>query len=174
EEVRATNRANTPIDRDAVWSAKREALGVVYDAPRSRSRRRALERFRAEEGQGLEDFALWCALQEKYAGTGFPDELRNVRSPYVARERRELADRIDFYVWLQWVADEQLAAAQREARTAGMGLGVMHDLAVGVHPGGADTWTAPEVFAHGIGVGAPPDMYNQQGQNWSQPPWRPD
>ncbi|GAA4422960.1 4-alpha-glucanotransferase [Georgenia halophila] len=174
EEVRTANTVNSPIDRDAVWSAKREALGVIHAAPRSRSRQRALERFRAEEGQGLEDFALWCALHEKYADSSWPAELRDVGSPFVANTRRQLADRIDFYVWLQWVADEQLAAANREARTAGMGLGIMQDLAVGVHPDGADTWTDPDAFAHGIGVGAPPDMYNQQGQNWSQPPWRPD
>ena len=55
-----------------------------------------------------------------------------------------------------------------------MRIGVMHDLAVGVHPEGADAWSLPDVLARGIGVGAPPDMYNQQGQNWSQPPWRPD
>jgi len=55
-----------------------------------------------------------------------------------------------------------------------MAIGVMHDLAVGVHPEGADAWALQDVLASGIGVGAPPDMYNQLGQNWSQPPWRPD
>ncbi|HMO10464.1 MAG TPA: 4-alpha-glucanotransferase, partial [Actinotalea sp.] len=52
--------------------------------------------------------------------------------------------------------------------------GVMHDLAVGVHPEGADAWALRDVLAVGVSVGAPPDMYNQQGQDWSQPPWRPD
>ena len=55
-----------------------------------------------------------------------------------------------------------------------MRIGVMHDLAVGVHPEGADAWALQDVLARGVGVGAPPDMYNQQGQNWHQPPWRPD
>ena len=55
-----------------------------------------------------------------------------------------------------------------------MALGIMHDLAVGVHPQGADVWALGDVLARGATVGAPPDMYNQQGQNWSQPPWRPD
>ncbi|GAA1622387.1 4-alpha-glucanotransferase [Georgenia ruanii] len=174
EEVRPANATNDPIDRDASWEAKRRALEVVYAAGRSRSRQHFLERFRAEEGQGLEDFALWCALRERYDGEEWPAELTDARSPFVARARRELADRVDFYVWLQWVADEQLARAQKVAKRSGMGLGVMHDLAVGVHPDGSDAWSLREVFAHGIGVGAPPDMYNQQGQNWHQPPWRPD
>jgi len=50
----------------------------------------------------------------------------------------------------------------------------MHDLAVGVHPEGADAWALRDVLASGVAVGAPPDMYNQMGQDWSQPPWRPD
>ncbi len=50
----------------------------------------------------------------------------------------------------------------------------MHDLAVGVHPRGADAWSLQDTYAEGITVGAPPDPYNQNGQDWSQRPWRPD
>ncbi len=174
EEVRPAATDPSPIDRDAAWSAKRQALEVVYAAGRSPARQRQLDAFRAEQGQGLEDFALWCALTEKYEGSSWPAELDDLASPAVYRARVELADRVDYYVWLQWVADTQLATAQRTAREAGMGLGIMHDLAVGVHPSGADAWAMSDVLARGIGVGAPPDMYNQQGQNWSQPPMRPD
>ncbi len=78
-----------------------------------------------------------------------------------------------FYSWLQWVADEQRGAAHDAAIRAGMAIGVMTDLAVGVHPTGADAWAFAPVLARGVGVGAPPDMYNQQGQNWSQPPFLP-
>ena len=55
-----------------------------------------------------------------------------------------------------------------------MAAGIVHDLAVGVHPEGADAWALQYVLATGVSVGAPPDMYNQMGQDWSQPPWRPD
>ncbi len=174
EEVRAAATDPGPIDRDAAWSAKRQALEVIYAAGRSPARQRQLDAFRAEQGQGLEDFALWCALAERYEGAEWPAELDDLSSPAVYRARVELADRVDYYVWLKWVADTQLAAAQRTAREAGMAIGVMHDLAVGVHPSGADAWAMRDTLAVGIGVGAPPDMYNQQGQNWSQPPWRPD
>ena len=77
-------------------------------------------------------------------------------------------------MWMQWLVDEQMAVTQGAAREAGMAIGVMHDLAVGVHPEGSDAWALQDVLAPGVGVGAPPDMYNQMGQNWSQPPWRPD
>jgi 4-alpha-glucanotransferase len=55
-----------------------------------------------------------------------------------------------------------------------MALGVMHDLAVGVHPSGSDSWGLQDIFAQGMTVGAPPDPFNQNGQDWAQPPWRPD
>jgi len=174
EEVRTANGDPGPIDRDAVWKAKKSALEVIFAAPRSRARRRAFDRFRAYEGQGLEDFALWSALTEYYAGQEWPEEAKDSASPLVARLRTELAERVDFYCWLQWVMDEQLESAQGTARAAGMGIGIMHDLAVGVHPNGADVWAMPDVLAKGVTVGAPPDWFNQQGQDWSQPPWRPD
>ncbi|NCD19210.1 MAG: 4-alpha-glucanotransferase [Actinobacteria bacterium] len=174
EDVRPANHSNAPIDRDAVWEAKSQALEVIHAAGRSRARQRDFERFCADGGSGLQDFALWCALREKYQHEPFPPELASSNSPFVARQRRELADRIDYHCWLQWIVDEQLESAQRAAVESGMGIGIMHDLAVGVHPVNADSWSTPEVFAAGIGVGAPPDMYNQQGQNWHQPPWRPD
>ncbi|MDO4900322.1 4-alpha-glucanotransferase [Actinomyces sp.] len=174
EEVADANLTADSIDRDAAWKVKREALEVIFAAGRSRSRQRDFERFREAQGAGLERFALWCALMEKYGRfEDWPETLKDASSAFVANEARTLADRIDFYAWLQWIVDEQLGRAQAEAKAAGMSLGLMDDLAVGVHPRGADAWAEPEAFASGVGVGAPPDMYNQLGQNWSQPPWHP-
>ncbi len=165
------------IDRDASWQAKQDALHRIFSVARTHSRQRALEEFVAREGLALERFALWCALEEHFAGithSDRPDELHDLGSPLIADLRDLLRDRTDFHVWLQWIADEQLAAAQRAARDAGMRIGIMHDLAVGVHPLGADAWSNPQAYARNVTVGAPPDMYNQQGQDWSQPPWLPD
>ena len=174
EPVLALDEDAGPIDRDAAWAAKRAALEVVFAAPRSRARQDAYEAYCAEEGAGLDTFALWCALSERYAAGQWPQAALDPSSDLVASARVELAERIEFYRWLQWVADTQLAAAQREARESGMRIGIMHDLAVGVHAEGADVWALGHVLSSGATVGAPPDMYNQQGQDWSQPPWRPD
>ncbi len=174
EEARPLSLDDGPIDRDAVWEAKKVALEVVYRQPRSAARQARFEAFRADQGQGLEDFATWCALTEHFGGAPWPPEAQDRASETVQRLRTELEDRITFHCWLQWVADTQLAAAQADAVAGGMRLGIMHDLAVGVHPEGADAWSMSDVLAHGVSVGAPPDMYNQQGQDWSQPPWRPD
>ena len=175
DDARAANDS-PQLDRDAAWHAKRSALETVYRLPRSIARSRAFEVFCAEQGEGLVDFATWCALAQEHGlpSGSWPSELQDPRSPQVSAERKRLVDQVDFHVWLQWVADEQLGQAHRVARQAGMRLGVVHDLAVGVHPEGADAWALGSVLAGGVRVGAPPDAFNQQGQDWSQPPWRPD
>ncbi len=173
---RATSASSALLDRDAVWEAKRSALTLVHSVPRSAARESDYRTFLDREGAGLVDFATWCALAEVHGDrwSAWPAELRDPASEAVAAARDALADRVDFYCWLQWVADEQLADAQARARAAGMAVGVVHDLAVGVHADGADTWALQDVMARGVTVGAPPDAFNQVGQDWSQPPWRPD
>lgn len=171
--VAASNTDAGHIDRDATWAAKRAALDVIHQRPLSPARRAELDAFVAREGAALSDFAAWCALEEHFAGAERPAEAWDIDSELVTRLRGQLADRIAFHTWVQWIADEQLGAAQDAARTAGMGIGVMHDLAVGVHTAGSDAWSLRGMYAKGMLVGAPPDMYNQQGQTWTQPPWLP-
>jgi 4-alpha-glucanotransferase len=164
------------IDRDTAWTVKREALELLYAVRRSTGREASYRRYVRREGTGLADFATWCALVEEYDADwrAWPDDLRHPRSPAVAEYRAAHADAVDFHQWLQWILDEQLEAAQSAARRAGMVLGIVHDLAVGVQSEGADSWILQDVFAQGISVGAPPDPFNQVGQDWQQPPWRPD
>ncbi|KKD06561.1 4-alpha-glucanotransferase [Streptomyces sp. WM6386] len=164
------------IDRDAVWELKREALELVREVPLGPGRRAAYVDFLAEEGEALEDHATWCALAEVHGSdwSRWPAGLRDPRSPETARARAELMDRVDFHCRLAWLTDAQLIASQRAAREAGMPVGIVHDLAVGVHPGGADAWAQQDYFAAGMSVGAPPDAFNARGQDWGLPPWRPD
>ncbi|MGW0879324.1 4-alpha-glucanotransferase [Streptomyces sp. NPDC002671] len=164
------------IDRDAVWELKREALELVLRVPLGPGRRAAYDAFRAEEGQALEDHATWYALAETHGPDwqSWPEGLRDPHSAATARARTELAGRIEFHARLAWLTDGQLRAAQRTAKEAGMPVGIVHDLAVGVHPGGADAWAQQDVFAAGMSVGAPPDAFNARGQDWGLPPWRPD
>jgi 4-alpha-glucanotransferase len=175
EAMRAVNTGDE-LDRDAVWAAKLGVLESMFDQPRSRSRQAAFEAFCAREGRGLLDYATWCALAERYGlpVADWPAHAQDPNSDSVGQMRRELSHRVDFHRWLQWCLDEQLADVARVAAEAGMPIGVIHDLAVGVHSGGADVWTLGSALARGVSVGAPPDAFNQQGQNWSQPPWRPD
>ncbi|BBC95972.1 4-alpha-glucanotransferase [Streptomyces griseofuscus] len=164
------------IDRDAVWELKREALETVLAVPLGPGRRAAYDAFRAAHGQALDDHATYYALAEIHGPdwTTWPDGLCDPRSAATARARAGLADRVAFHTRLAWLTDGQLRAAQRTAREAGMPVGIVHDLAVGVHPAGADSWAQQDVFAAGMSVGAPPDAFNARGQDWGLPPWRPD
>jgi 4-alpha-glucanotransferase len=175
-EVQARADRAELINRDAVWKAKRAALESVYLVERSAGRELAYAAYRDREGRSLDDFATWCALAEKYGNDWhkWPGELQHPSNAAVADFAAEHATTVDFHRWLQWQLDDQLTAAQATAVQAGMDLGIMHDLAVGVDPNGADAWALQDVLALGVAAGAPPDEFNQLGQDWSQPPWRPD
>ncbi|MFJ2441391.1 MULTISPECIES: 4-alpha-glucanotransferase [unclassified Streptomyces] len=164
------------IDRDAVWDLKRAALEILTAVPLGPGRRAGYWDFLAGQGRALEDHATWYALAEVHGPNWreWPTALRDPRSPETAEARELLRDRVDFHSRLAWLTDEQLAGAARAAGDAGMAVGIVHDLAVGVHPDGADAWAQQDVFAAGISVGAPPDAFNALGQDWGLPPWRPD
>ena len=173
--LRAASLTADLIDRDAVWTAKREALGIIRAAGLSGARQAELDAFRGRGSEALEDWAAWCAIAEVHGPDwrAWPAALADPRSAEVAAFRRERADRAGFHAWLQWLAAEQAAAAQRAAREAGMEIGVIADLAVGAHPGGADAWARQDVIVTGVSVGAPPDEFNQRGQDWTLPPVAP-
>ena len=175
KQSRKLNKDATRLDRDKVYAAKLAALELISGVSRSPSRQRAYEEYCRLAGAGLDDFALWCAIREDLDADDplWTDPTAALGSPFAEKLRGELADRIEFHRWLQWLCDEQLEAAQAASRKAGMRLGVVNDLAVGVDLQSSDAWTLRGVLAPGVSVGAPPDMYNQLGQDWHQPPWHP-
>jgi 4-alpha-glucanotransferase len=150
------------IDYETVWDAKLAALELLWPGE-------------AEPmSDDLRDFATFCALAERYGADWrtWPPALRRPDGPEVAAARAQLADRVAFHAWLQRLCATGLDAA-REAASA-MGVGIVHDLPVGVDPAGADAWALQDVLASDVTVGAPPDPFSQQGQDWNLPPWRPD
>ena len=173
---REAAEASGIVDRNAIWPLKLEALRIIHKAGMRPARRIAYDDFRRREGIGLRNFALWSALSVTHGQhwPSWPEDLRRPSSPEVAAYAEEHAEQVDFFEWLQWVAQTQVSAAQTVADEVGMPVGIVTDLAVGVHRTGAETWMMPDVFAQGMSVGAPPDQYNQAGQDWGQPPWRPD
>ena len=132
-------------------------------------------RWRAGAGQALEWYALFEALSlaEGADWRRWPTPLQHFGSPAVLDFAAENIAELRYHAWLQWLAQRQIAAAQAAAKDAGMGLGLYLDVAVGVRPGGADTWSAPACFAEGVSLGAPPDAFNPLGQTWSLAPFNP-
>lgn len=173
------------VDYERVSVAKLLILELLFaafeKAPEAAVRRAAFDRFISGEGEPLQHFALFQALSETMrrqapqarSWRDWPEPYRSPRAPAVAAFRAAQASRVRFYMYLQWIAAEQLARAASRARAAGMPVGLYHDLAVGNDRDGADGWTFQEVLALEADCGAPPDLLGPDGQNWGLPPFDP-
>src|SRR3954462_2320035 len=155
------------VDRDAIWSRKRAALHRIF---LHHGGGEAFLRWREEQGQTLQDWATWAAISDEHGADwhAWPEELRRPDSPGLAEWVGQRGAAVAFHAWLQW-------ALERHPPAATDGLPVIKDLPIGVAGGGADAWTWQEVLAEGASVGAPPDAFNANGQDWGSPPlipWR--
>jgi 4-alpha-glucanotransferase len=179
-------RAAELVDYPSAWRLKLGVLELLFRSFQERhlagasARATAFNTFRAEMGEALEQNAVFDALHEHALQTSgiwswhdWPPSLQRLNTLEVAAFAREHRERVDFFAYLQWLADQQLAAAQGRARAAGMQIGLYNDIAVGVSPAGATAWANPGVILSGVSVGAPPDLFNLQGQNWGLAPLSP-
>ncbi|MBB2957085.1 4-alpha-glucanotransferase [Pseudoclavibacter helvolus] len=165
------------IDRDRAWALKEPALRALFAAWQSANViDDEFEDFRRSAGEPLERFGVFCAISRVHGrdARDWPSELATANGSAVLSFAAAHAEDAEFYVWLQCLLEAQARRVQAEAKAGGMSIGVVHDLPVGVHAGGADAWSFGAAMARGVTVGVPADQYNQFGQNWSQPPWRPD
>jgi 4-alpha-glucanotransferase len=138
----------------------------------------AFERFLAREGELLRQFAVYSALDEHFRmtmpgvwlWTQWPHDYRHPDSPACARFAQEREADVMFYCWLQWLLDRELDHAQRNLRQSGMSIGLYHDLALATDRFGCDLWSNRDHFIECCRVGAPPDDFAPEGQDWSFPP----
>lgn len=170
------------IDWPAAAAAKLATLRALYESfcavelTETPPERLALDfaAFRREGGVLLEQHARFEALHAARFGTdpgqwdwrGWPTELRDPESAAVERFAAENRAEVDFHLFLQWIADRSFAAAQGVATKAGMAIGLVSDLAVGMDAGGSHAWSRQEDVLVGLSVGAPPDLFNPNGQAW--------
>jgi 4-alpha-glucanotransferase len=129
--------------------------------------------FRREGGRDLERHARFEALHGAFfarsGARGWPDwpqAFHDSEGMAVNDFVRTHADEVTFHVFLQWLADSGLARAQAAARASGMSVGLISDLAVGLDAGGSQAWSRPDDLIKGANVGAPPDIFQPQGQDW--------
>jgi 4-alpha-glucanotransferase len=161
------------IDRDKVYAAKIEALTALWSnfPDAGADLQESFEAFMASRGNALHPIATFFALVEMHGGDwrAWPSALRDSKSNDVASFAAN-NDRVRFHLWVQWLCDRQLADAGRVGTAR---FDVMTDLAIGCDRAGADAWVTPEAFCLNMSVGAPPDTFNQLGQNWGLPPFNP-
>ena len=68
-------------------------------------------------------------------------------APEVAQFCHDHLDRVEYFEYLQWQAHAQLEVVGARSQDAGLGVGVMVDLAIGVAEGGGATWTDRRLYA---------------------------
>ena len=160
------------IDWQNAIPAKLAQLRKAFDqaAP---SLEETLAAFRREGGQDLERHAEFDALHAHFFTTTgaegwqqWPAEHHDPARPTVRRFVAEHADDVTFYIFLQWLARRDLDAAQTAAKDAGMAIGLIADLAVGMDPGGSHGWSRRGDLLTGLSIGAPPDPLGPDGQSW--------
>lgn len=160
------------------WAILEELYGIFREA--GGTRRAAFREFAERGGERLERFAIHEALTERFATDAgrirgwrtWEDALRDADSPAVSAWAKKSRKRIDYFKYLQWLADEQLGAVAEEARALTIGLYL--DVAVGVDVNSADVWSDRDAYVLDATVGAPPDPLGPYGQNWGLPPLAPD
>ncbi|GBD48229.1 4-alpha-glucanotransferase [Methylopila sp. Yamaguchi] len=182
EDARAEAERAALIDWPAAARAKLSSLRMLYDSFRavelqepSPGRLAAdFAAFRADGGALLEEHARFETLHgarfradpRQWSWRSWPEPLRDPNSAEVAAFAAEHADEVGFHVFLQWLADRSFGAAQKLARDAGMAIGLISDLAVGMDAGGSHAWSRQEDVLVGLSVGSPPDLFNPSGQAW--------
>ncbi|PID42536.1 MAG: 4-alpha-glucanotransferase [Proteobacteria bacterium] len=180
-------RAVEHIDYSKVAELKYPVLKMLYGhfvsqhLQKKTRTAKDFERFVLEGAESLQQIATYDALQSliKSKGRGnfgwpaWPAKFKNCHSPAVAEFRKQNEQEIMFNCYLQWVARDQLEAANRAAELSGMRVGLCRDLAVGVSQDSAEIWADRELYCTDASIGAPPDVLGPLGQNWGLPPMSP-
>ena len=180
-------RSTTHVDYEGVAAIKTEVLHLLHNTFAKRhadggtARGQRYAEYIATEGEPLADYATFLVLERVLNQAGkdaqdlrdWPAEYRRPDSPLVETFRKAHRREVDFYCYIQFETDRQLAAAEEEARAAGMRIGLYQDLALGSSADGSDAWVFSDLFVPGVEVGAPPDPYSEIGQTWGFPPMDP-
>lgn len=180
-------RADKLVNYPEVYRIKHEMLGLIWrhfcdhHLSAHSARGQAFSAFQIAGGGLLETQARFEALQAHFREQNphcwgwpvWPDAFQDPSAAEVSEFAETHRDAVDFQAWQQWLADSQLAAVGQRSWQRGLGVGLYVDLAVGVSPDGAEAWRWQQVLAMQAHVGAPPDEFNQLGQDWGLPPWIP-
>jgi 4-alpha-glucanotransferase len=174
------------IDYGGVAALKEEILGQAFRLfyekhyRENTARGREFRRYADREGEPLDAFALFLALvdymksrHDVFVWQSWPEEYHDPHGPAVKQFRRGNWKKILYYKYVQWLVDRQLGATAEGVAKSEMALGFYHDLAVGSMGGGSDAWNYRDVLAAEADVGAPPDDFSPDGQNWGFPPLIP-
>jgi 4-alpha-glucanotransferase len=181
QKLRKTKTINYEQTSQIKEQILRSAFDFFYDKHYKRDTKRdqAFRNFIAAEGRCLDSFAVFLALRDFFrnskgmnAWQQWPEAYHDPSGDAVRAFKKEHAKEVLYYMYLQWLIDDQLLKIARNCKELGMKIGLYHDLAIGAIAGGSDGWSYQEIIGD-ADVGAPPDDFTPQGQNWGFPPLIP-
>jgi 4-alpha-glucanotransferase len=162
------------VDWSRASSLKLDLLSRLYERLAARAElAETFAAFTASADPDIHRHALFEALHARLVSEGadgdwrrWPPALRSPQSAEVVAFAEAHTAAVRFHLFLQWLADRSLATAQARAKSAGMGIGLIADLAIGLDPAGSQAWGRPADLLAGLTIGAPPDLVNRDGQDW--------
>lgn len=176
-------RATELVDFAAVVELKRTVLASLYDhfqhnhLANDSPRAREFNQFRAEQGEELQRFALFEALQtwlfpnsaERCGWTQWPQEYRTPTAAAVASFRESHREQIEFYEYLHWQAQVQLEAVGQRAYALGLQIGLCPTLADAVAGDGAQSWGHQDYYLQAATIAVAPQTATAPQQNFNIP-----
>lgn len=164
------------VDYGIQYNLRYRILEKAYDKAKE-TLSDELEKFRAEEGWWLEDYALFMAIKKDKLDVSWLewDEKLRRRDPEALEEfRAKNEDMIGFYVFLQYEFFKQWKKLKDYANRKR--LKIIGDLPIYVAMDSCDAWVNsdilkldPESLEPILVGGAPPDAYSEDGQLWGNP-----
>jgi (1->4)-alpha-D-glucan 1-alpha-D-glucosylmutase len=147
-----------------MWATKLSVMEALYQHFRSQHlktntpRAQAFRNYQYSGGKRLSMFGLYEAINEQFRGQkndqpGFekwPKEYLDPSSAEVQKFADKNRERVEFFQYLQWVAEIQLQAAGQESFDNRMPIGLCHTVAYGCPAYGADIWCEQSVFAKDV------------------------
>jgi 4-alpha-glucanotransferase len=173
-------RASSDVDYIGVAALKKAIATLLFQhfkqqqLAKNTARAQQFQQFVAQNGSSLRQLAIHQVLQghlfaqnsDMAAWQNFPSELQDPNSDAVAEFASKHSDAIEQQLYLQWLAQLQLAEVKRLCQQHGMAIGLYCDVAVGTSRSSAESWGAPEDYLLDLSVGAPADIMAPKGQNW--------
>ena len=168
------------INYEAIYNGRYPLLRKAYERSNI-SENPDYQKFIAENGWWLNDYALFMALKNFFGGKGWtewPEDIRLRWGYSLDYYNRELYFDIEFQKYLQFKFMEQYKALKKYANDNG--IKIVGDIPIYVAMDSADTWANPELFqldeknVPTAVAGCPPDAFAADGQLWGNPLYRWD
>ncbi|PID51258.1 MAG: 4-alpha-glucanotransferase, partial [Pasteurellales bacterium] len=169
------------VDYSTVIQLKLQGLKLAFETFKTQDQT-DFEDFIQKNGESLLIQATFDALHQyrceqlenQWGWDSWDSDYHDYHSSAVIQFKQDHSDLVRFYMWLQFIAQQQLAECDKLAKKLKMPIGFYRDLAVGVSANGAETWADKELYVLDASVGAPPDIMAPQGQNWGLTPMHPE